>query len=279
MELNHKIALGSVQFGLDYGISNNTGRTPGHEVKKILDYASASGIDTIDTAEAYGDAEEVLGSLLENKFRIVSKFIHLENDETLKERLDKCLIKLHSKSIYGYLAHRPYELLKTPRLWKDLNELKAEGKILKIGASLNSPIEFTQLLENNIKPDLIQVPYNILDNRFVEVMKTIKDYGGEVHTRSTFLQGLFFVNTESLSSHFKSVKPLIKNLQTQHKSNLAGSLLKFTLCNQFIDRVVLGVENLKQLKENLSQIQNSETPQLVIQDVDEKIISPSLWPK
>jgi aryl-alcohol dehydrogenase-like predicted oxidoreductase len=275
----NKIGLGTVQFGLPYGISNKNGQTSHLEVKQIIDYATNIGIRYIDTAYGYGEAEEVIGQNDLSKFRIISKFALLESNETLEDQLSISLKRLNLKSIYGYMAHIPLSLLDDDKLWNDLLRLKSEKKVEKIGYSLNSPLELEQLLSKDRIPDIIQVPYNYFDNRFKDQLIELKKNGCEIHTRSCFLQGLFFSDTTTLSSHFDAVKPIINSLQTQEKENLSGALLKTILSHDFIDVVVIGVENLDQLKINIQNIETSSILEPLNKHFTDKILMPSNWPK
>ena len=126
MNLNSKIGLGTVQFGLDYGISNKSGRTNSEEVSKILQYASENDIDTLDTASAYGEAEKILGENNLDGFRVISKFMPPNEKETIRVQLQQSLEKLKQKNIYGYLAHRPMDVLENPNQWDELLKAKEE---------------------------------------------------------------------------------------------------------------------------------------------------------
>lgn len=278
MNLNSKIGLGTVQFGLDYGISNKSGKTSSGEVSKILQYALRQGIDTLDTASAYGEAEKILGENDLSGFRIISKFMPSQNNEILSSQLHKSLERLKQNKIYGYLAHRPMDVLENPKQWNELIKLKEENLVSKIGFSLNKPEELAELLKKDFVPDLIQAPYNYFDNRFQEQMIDLHSKGCEIHTRSAFLQGLFFINPDSMSSHFNEIKPEIKNLQSSVK-NLSGSLLKFVCNCSFIDKAIIGVENLKQLEENLANIESAEDLPKFSKHISDKILMPSLWQK
>ena len=278
MNLNSKIGIGTVQFGLDYGISNKSGRTNSEEVTKILQYASENNIDTLDTASAYGEAEKVLGEKNLEGFKIISKFMPPDEKGSIKVQLHQSLEKLKQKSIYGYLAHRPMDVLENPKQWEDLIQIREEQLVDKVGFSLNKPEELKELLDKNFIPDLIQVPYNYFDNRFREQMIDLHSKGCEIHTRSAFLQGLFFMDSDSLSSHFDEVKPEIKNLQSLAK-NLSGSLLKFVCDCSYIDKVIIGVENLSQLKDNLDRLNLSEKLPIFSKNISENILMPSLWQK
>jgi len=276
MNLNSKIGLGSVQFGIAYGVSNNTGQTSNEEVTKILNYANTSEIVIIDTASAYGNAEEALGKNDLNHFKIVSKFMS-PSSESIHEQFKQSLKKLNQNSMYGYLAHRPLDLLDNPELWVQLKELKTEGLVEKIGYSLNEPSEIHQLLEKEFVPDLIQVPYNYFDRRFEDIMIDLKKKGCEIHTRSTFLQGLFFMNPKELSVFFEEIKVVLNTLQNIKPLN--GALLEFVLDKTFIDKVIIGVENVEQLRQNINNI--NDAPQLpsLKNIITENILIPARWPK
>lgn len=274
----HKIGLGTVQFGLNYGISNTLGRTPTAEVANILEFSRQSKITYLDTASAYGDAEKVLGSCGVKHFRLISKFMPVEEGRAITVQLCESLSKLKLDAIYGYLAHRPEDLSKNPEQWEELEHLKQEGKINKIGFSLNRPAELEPLLAKKMFPDLIQVPFNVFDHRFESLLKEMSKEGCEVHTRSAFLQGLFFIPPESLGRQFDPIKETLTKLQQAYGSNLPGALLNHVLQQEFIDVVILGVENLRQLKENIEKIEKTTAVNMEIPYLEEDILMPSLWP-
>ena len=278
MNLNSKIGLGSVQFGMPYGVSNNHGQTTSEEVIKILSCANKSGITLIDTASAYGNAEEILGYNNLSSFKISSKFIPHEENHSIGIQLKTSLEKLSVDRLYGYLAHRPLSLIDNPKQWKELLSLKEENKVEKIGFSLNEPRELDLLLSKGMIPDLIQVPYNYFDNRFKDILIDLKDKGCEIHTRSSFLQGLFFSDIQRLPSFFDEVKKDIAELQINFADNLSGVLLKYVLSLGFVDVVIVGVENEEQLKNNLRKI--NATHHLPPKDFNfsDLVLMPSNWP-
>lgn len=278
MKALEKIGIGTVQFGMKYGISNTTNKTDENEVGKILKYASENGMTTIDTASAYGDAETVLGRFDLSQFRVITKFMPPEGTKSIGDELEKSLDRLNLNRIEGYLAHRPGFLIENRPLWKVLQKLKANGKINKIGFSLNHPAEVRQFLEMDMVPDLVQVPYNYLDTRFRTEMMALKERKCEIHTRSTFLQGLFFMDPKSLPVHFNPVKKILTDLQEKHKENLSGALLKYVLEQDIVDTVIMGVENREQLQQNIEGILKACTMDSIDVQLGENIVSPSLWP-
>ncbi|MEO8949211.1 MAG: aldo/keto reductase [Mucilaginibacter sp.] len=276
MTLNHKIGLGSVQFGIPYGISNINGQTSENEVGDILKYASKNGISVIDTAYGYGNAQKVLGQNKLTDFKIVSKF--LSSNEDITHQFKTTLADLNVNELYGYLAHSPAELLANIHQWEELKVLKDSGKIKKIGFSVNTPKELSQLLNKGLKPDLIQVPYNYFDDRFKTQIIELKSKGCEIHTRSAFLQGLFFADVNKLPSFFDSVKQTIGNLQATYSKNLPKVLLKYVLSQEFIDIVIIGVENHYQFASNLENIALADNIDCPLIKIDSNIIIPSMWP-
>lgn len=279
MSLTSKIGLGSVQFGIPYGVSNVEGQTTKEEVNRILRLANKKEIKLIDTASAYGNAEEVLGCYDLSSFDVVSKFMPSTEEETLESQFELSLQKLNLSSLYGYLAHRPFDVIENPNQWETLQKLKKEGKIKKIGFSLNTPSEIENLILKGFVPSLVQVPYNYLDNRFKDVLIDLKRNGCEIHTRSSYLQGLFFMNTLMLNSFFDEVKPVIKSLQDECNESLSGVLLKYVLDLPFIDKVIVGIENSNQLQSNLNNIEIASSLEERFFNISESILMPPNWPK
>jgi aryl-alcohol dehydrogenase-like predicted oxidoreductase len=272
-----KIGIGSAQFGIPYGISNSSGKTSPREVTKILALAQDKGVRLLDTASAYGNAEKVLGMNDLSCFKIVSKFMPPDERNTISDQLFKSLADLHVSSLYGYLAHRPKHLAQNLYLWDELIELKKAGKIQKIGFSVNCLAELKNLLNAKAVPDIIQAPFNYFDRRFENVLTDLEKEGCEIHARSAFLQGLFFMKIKDLDPYFTEIIPILADLQDKVE-NLPEALLKFVIEKPFINHVIIGVENKKQLSQNLN-VEGVSTvlPNLHL-EISENILIPSNWP-
>lgn len=279
MDFSHKFGLGTAQFGLPYGISNHNGQTLPDEVSSILTYARNRGILTIDTASAYGNSEEILGRNNLETFKIVSKFMPPSDGMSISNQLSASLSKLNIERLYGYLAHRPLDLARNRAHWEELKELKILKKINKIGYSLNTVEELEILLEQGMFPDLVQIPYNYFDNRFRDRIVKLKSMGCEVHARSPFLQGLFFIKPNDMSPFFDEVRGIIEDLQLKFKTNLPGVLLKYVLSLNFIDCVIMGVENTSQLIENLNSVNIDHSILDNKNRISDSILMPLNWPK
>jgi aryl-alcohol dehydrogenase-like predicted oxidoreductase len=274
----NKLALGTVQFGLNYGISNSSGVTSPAEVKHILEYAKSVGISTIDTAFAYGNSEEVLGGAGVTGFNIITKFVPPTTEKSIEYQLSTSLGRLGVASVFGLLAHRALSVVENPEIWKTLEGFKQQGLVKKIGFSFNSIAEADEVLAKGFVPDIVQVPFNYIDQRFVPYMKILKEQGCEIHTRSAFLQGLFFIPHNELPPFFNPIRSIVKTLQNDME-NLSGNLLSFCISQPFIDRVVFGVNTLAQLEHNINSISKNIILEPISQNIPVEILTPSMWPK
>ena len=282
ISIKSKVALGTVQFGLDYGISNNLGKTKEKEVSKILDLANRNDICLLDTAQAYGSSEEALGKFHQNRFKIVTKLdSNLLAKDSVSSLINTSLKKLKVKSIYGVLFHSLSNSSYDQEVFQQLVNLKDKEIIKKVGFSAYTPVELEIFINKFGNPDILQIPYNIVDRRFEKMIFLLHKEGVEIHSRSTFLQGLFFMDSSKLSSHFNKIKPFIKTLKTKFKNSdeLAGFLLKDVLNKHFIDKVIIGVNNLVQLSSILDNLNTTSEDINSIPLIDETILNPSQWPK
>ncbi len=279
-----KLALGTVQFGLDYGINNTRGKIPEHEVKEILITAAQNGITLLDTASAYGDSEALLGKFASKDFKIVTK---LGKDDiwNLQQAFTNSLQRLQRESIYACLFHHFDEIKNDPSLWEEMQQLKKQQKVQKIGFSLYSPKELEWIFEHNLDFDILQIPFNIFDQRFQPYLSRLKQKGVEVHVRSVFLQGLFFKPPSSLSEFFLPIKPKVNTIHSLAKDSgltVAGLCIAFVSHYQEIDSLVLGVDSIENLCENIAATNISLTQEQFAQlqslkEDSEKIIIPSNW--
>tara|TARA_X000000950_G_C13860458_1_gene638510 strand:- start:184 stop:1047 length:864 start_codon:yes stop_codon:yes gene_type:complete len=284
LKLKDKVALGTVQFGINYGIGNSTGKTPEHEVSKILDLAYQNGISLIDTAQAYGSSEKILGKYHQNRFKIITKLnSNLINKQATDSLIEESLKKLQVESIYGVLFHSILNLTNDQKIYKVLLNFKSKNVVEKLGISATTIDEIEIYIEKFGLPDILQIPYNIVDRRFKNILIDLHKQGVEIHSRSTFLQGLLFTETSKLSSHFNQIKPFIDKLQNhfRKKEKLARFLLLTVLENNFIDKVIIGVNNSAQLLSNLSDIKlkTDFLDKYTIPELSDNILNPSLWPK
>jgi len=280
-----KIALGTVQFGANYGINNTSGIPSGEEIEAIFNLAADNGINTFDTAIAYGNAEERIGPLLKEGASVISKFVRSENN--FSEELGKSLSRLGLNCMYAFLAHNADEFLIHPGIWEQLAEFKSEKRILKRGYSLYHPEQLDRLLDSGFIPDIVQIPYSLLDRRFEPDFARLKKMGVEIHVRSVFLQGLYFMKTKDIPSKLSPLKPELSRLREiidDNKIDMQELALNFAMKNIFIDKVVIGVDSAEQLLQNINALESwNERKNVIFNEVlelqvtDTNLLIPSKW--
>ena len=291
-----RLGLGTVQFGLDYGISNREGKTPESEVKKILLIAAERGLSVIDTASQYGSSEKIIGRCLpgDHPFRIVTKTPSYnktgltEGDALLlKDAFHASLHKLERKSVYGLLIHDSDDLLSLNGivLWRAMQELRESGVVEKIGVSVYSPDQLDAVL-CSFHIDLVQLPVNVLDQRMIRSnhLRRLKDRGIEIHSRSVFLQGLLLVDPITLPEHFSRIRQRLIQYHEFLSANRVTpreAAMVFVSGIREIDVVVVGVNDARQLVElcDIADL-NSPFPDIDFSSFsikDEAIVNPSRW--
>lgn len=273
-----KLVLGTVQFGCDYGI-NSAGRPDSSIVGTILQHAKDNGITCLDTSSAYGNSEEVLGSVLggRNDFRIISKYPQCSI--SVPEAFEGSLKRLGREKLYGYLLHHFCVYENNPAIWQDFIRLKEEGKTQKIGFSLYSTAELDRILDDGIDFQLLQVPRNILDRQFDSYFPLLKDKGVEIHVRSTFLQGLFFKDRNSLPEKLLPLRKYLLELDGYAQRNgisMEELALSFNVQNPYIDGVLIGVDNTAQLDVNIASA-SGRTVNIDINVQEKELLSPVNW--
>jgi len=284
----NKIALGTAQFGMDYGISNKKGKIAKREVFEILNECIKSGINVLDTAYAYGDSEEIIGSFVKkqgNPFKIISKLPEC-NPEDTKMRFESSLERLGVDGLYGYMCHSFQHYKNNPEIWNILQGLKSEGKIEKIGLSLYYPSELEYIIENKVDIDIIQIPYSVFDQRFEQYFPVLKKLGREIFVRSVFLQGLVFKEPYELNNYFMKIRSKIADLHTlaaEQDIPIAALCLNFAVLNEFVDQVVVGVDGMQNLKEIVSSsvyrvdVRNLLQKLYSLREDNENMILPLNW--
>lgn len=286
------LALGTVQFGLSYGVANQTGQVDSLVVKSMLDLAVESDIDTLDTAIAYGNSEESLGKLGVQHFNIITKLpppndLTKPDKEWVRNHLQASLSRLDVDRVDGLLLHRSESLLEPEGmvLYDVLQTLKAEGLVNKIGISAYSPDEVMAII-NQYAIDLVQVPFNLVDRRLVEsgCLTKLKTAGVEVHVRSAFLQGLLLMQQTQRPEKFSIWSSLWSQWHNWLELNAVSALracLSYPLAFPEIDRVVVGADTVQQLQEIIEAANNlislADLPNLACHD--ENLINPSRWSK
>jgi len=291
-----KLGLGTAQFGLAYGVTNERGQVPPAEVGAIVAAALAAGIDLFDTAAAYGESESVLGHALGSRddLRIVSKLPPLSSERISEAEVEQCravlrrsLTSLRRSSIYGLLLHRPDDLRKpgAGRLVALLEELKRAGTVVKIGVSAYDRAQIDLALDR-FPLDAVQVPVSLLDQRLLQdgTLDRLKRRDVEVHARSAFLQGALLAEPSRLPDHFAPHRDCLRAVGVAaDRAGLSrlALCLRFVLDQHAIDRVIVGVTGVAELRQILAAAVDA-TPlpsglETLASD-DPRLVNPALWP-
>lgn len=296
-----KLSLGTVQFGLDYGINNFNGKPTREKSLALLEYAWQNGVRTFDTAYAYGDAEEILGEFIKTRnlgteIKVITKLkpnILSERPGTTAEviegNLRESLKRLGRDYVDGYLLHTP-GYIHEPKVVAALKKIKKQGLAKNIGVSiyeLDDAIYVAGLPEI----DYIQIPYSIFDQRLDNKVfwNLTKKNKITVFARTAFLQGLLFMPQEKIPKHLGKVKFYLRKLDKiirKYYLTRQQAALLFSYYNKNIKYVVFGVDNINQLTEDLQIVNYSPDCGECIhdlknefRDIEKSIIFPSLWKK
>lgn len=283
-----KLALGTVQFGLPYGVANTLGQPSLDEVRRILASARSAGIDTLDTAVAYGDSQRRLGECDVTEWQIVSKLpARNENGQGavwVRSCLQQALADLRVSKIAGLLLHQPALLLDPggDEVYAGLCAVKREGLVGKIGVSVYSPAELDALI-SRFELDLVQLPFNVLDRRMLHSgwLNRLSAQGVEVHARSCFLQGLLLVNDDQRPRKFDRWSSIWRRWWDwlhETGNQPLQACLAYSLSFPQITQAVVGVDCERQMREILaaSCMQAVSPPDDLFSD-DEDLINPSRW--
>ncbi|RJG49018.1 aldo/keto reductase [Motilimonas pumila] len=280
-----KLALGCVQFGLNYGVTNTAGKVSEAEASNILHHAHLAGVDTLDTAALYGASETVLGQNDSgHHFQIVTKLPAINSVNELERAVSASLSKLKVKRLQGLLFHRT-DILFTPvgrPLSQRLQQYQKDGVIAEWGASVYHPKELLNLLAN-YSIGLVQLPLNILDQRFLspEITQALQANQVTVHARSLLLQGLLCQATwPKAFNQWRHIQQQLADLTMHHQ--VSPMTLAMSICHQAtnVERFVLGFQSVEQLKQGIQAYHLGAKLQLQLATLaqkDEQLINPARW--
>jgi hypothetical protein len=284
-----KLALGTAQFGLPYGIANREGQITRSVAKAMLQMAAVIGIDTLDTAIAYGESETCLGETGAQRFKLVTKLPAVPDacdniTGWINEQVSASLGRLGVHSVYGLLLHRPEQLLGTngKELFQSLQDLKKNKLVQKIGISIYTPSELEALIPL-YRFDLLQAPFNLIDRRLSTSgwLQRLNHDGVEIHTRSAFLQGLLLMSRSEIPTKFAPWGGLWDKWHdwlAHQPVTAVQACLAYPLSFPEIDRVVVGADSKDQLGQIIGSAVNLVPyafPDLYCED--ENLINPARW--
>jgi aryl-alcohol dehydrogenase-like predicted oxidoreductase len=289
--MNRRLVLGTVQFGLPYGIANQVGQVSSDQVTEILGHSWAAGVDTLDTAIGYGDSEAILGGIGVDQWQVITKLPEIpvtcaDVASWVQDSVADSLNRLRVPRLRGLLLHSPQQLLGPhgDELYRALVVARDQGDVEKIGVSVYGPDEL-DVIWPNYQFDLVQSPFNILDRRLVSSgwLNRLHIAGTEIHVRSVFLQGLLLMDAANRPVKFNLWHSLWNDWHrwlTDHALTPLQACLAFVLSQPEINRVVVGIDSLEQLRGILACVENPGTipPESLMSD-DLDLINPSHWSK
>ena len=287
--MKNKIILGSANFNQIYGVKRNFIRK--NEIRKLFNIAFKNNIKTIDTSPLYNNSERIIGSLNNNRFRIISKIPPIPKnikkkdiEKWQKRNVMASLKNLKIKKFDCLLLHDAKCLLSknAVEIYKGIKNIKKNGFTNKIGISIYD-FEVLDKILKKFKFDLIQTPFNILDRRLLESgwLEKLKKRNIEVHARSIFLQGILLGRYNQLPTKLKKLSQILKKWKNWLKKNRLNPLqtcLAFVLNQRQLDGVIIGYNNKNQLKEILKLKKMKKyfpLPNLNISN--RKLIDPRRW--
>jgi aryl-alcohol dehydrogenase-like predicted oxidoreductase len=284
-----KLILGTVQFGLKYGINNDSEKPSQQNVNEMLICAFNAGIKCLDTAEAYGDAHHVIGKFHELNpaisFNVITKIPH-QVDGQIAGKINQYLEDLKVNRLKAVLFHSFDTYSKNSNMVLELSELKRQQKIELVGVSVYTNEQAEAVIADE-QIDIIQISFNLFDNenKRGELLKKAKAKGKIIHTRSAFLQGLFFsgINDDrKIAKSLQNELALIRDISARKKIDLQQIALNYCLQQKYIDQCLIGVDNIHQLQQNIKYAETQISAD-VIEEINyininnSDLLNPSLW--
>ncbi len=288
------LGLGTVQFGLNYGVANVNGQIAASEISTILLRAASVGVQVLDTAAAYGESEEVLGQCLQNStdFRLITKTIPLRQPaigknelRKISETFDESLIKLRRNQIDTLMVHHAEDLLVPggDTIFLKLKEWKAAGQIKKIGVSVYDRQQIDQLFDR-FTFDVVQLPFSVYDQRLLQdgTLARLASAGVEIHARSVFLQGVLLMPSAKLPRHLASFvdhhEQYLAYLKSTRVTPLEAAISFVNQCSE-ISVALVGVSSARDFDECISAFSFDRTLDLAdFAIADKRLIDPRSWP-
>ena len=285
-----KLALGTVQFGTDYGINSGVKVQP-DEVSRIINYSRNNGINLLDTAQLYGSSEKVLGDSNTQDYNVVTKTRGFDKEDINESianfvisDLNQSLRLLKRNSIYALLVHHGEDLLRPggEMIFNKLQILKNKGLVSKIGVSAYIDNQLINIIDS-FDIDIIQLPMNILDRRLIDngLLNKIYSKGIEIHTRSIFLQGLLLMDPKKRPKMFDKWSRLWKIWDEwlfDNKLSALEATLRYMISLPEISRVLVGVDNKDQLQNIIKALEgNIPTIPKELSTNDPDLLNPGNW--
>ena len=249
--------IGTAQLGMDYGVANTTGRPSDQEVRDLFQAGLRYNLRLLDTAPAYGDSEARIGAHRPHgkEYSVVTKTRVGAAPSEYRDHLLASLTRLRMDRVHGLLLHDPKALMAptASAAISALTSIRAEGLAERVGVSVYDSKQARRMLDLG-GLDLIQVPFNVLDQRLLQdgTLHQLNEAGVEIHGRSVFLQGVLLMDAADLPAPLRALAPSVARFQQWCDRNDITRMEAAILAmgeSDTIDICVLGVDNAAQLLE------------------------------
>ncbi len=299
-----RFGIGTVQFGLEYGINNKTGQVSYSDVLNIFETALENGVNFIDTSRVYGTSEETIGKALReigavDDFVICTKLdlsenYHEKTDEAVldevKDALRKSMESLGLATIPFYLLHRPeYRTFRDGLIWNYLKEAVSKGTVGHLGVSIAmGPSEAIECFKDPAV-EAIQIPYNVFDARWDKagILAVASERGIAVFNRSSYLKGLLLMEMDEVPEHVTEslcYKESLNRIAAEAGLEVKELVLRYVFSVPEITSTIIGIDSQTQFKENLRIYEKEPLERALIQkirtafgEVPEYVLNPFLW--
>ena len=284
-----KIAIGTANFGMQYGVANSQGKLSKNSVAEILGLAKSLGVTCLDTANAYGESQNALGEFGVRDWRVVSKISSIPRDcedvrSFVRAEIDLILTSLNLSEFDTVLVHNPKDLMGNVSeiVYEELQKAKSQGQVEKIGVSIYDPSDL-ESITSQFQLDVVQAPINVFDNRLQDSgwLDRLASMGVEVHARSVFLQGVLLSAIAQNNDFFKPWKATFEKWNRFAESSGTSAMMNCIKHVNSYDKVtfaVVGVDSAQNLSEVFDAF--SARPQRINEDnfgVDSQLINPARW--
>lgn len=295
-----RFQLGTVQLGMDYGLGDHTAKPTKEYAFSLLDLALARGVNTLDTANNYGESQKVIGAWLrtvpvEKRPFLITKIGPFDHSSDaalradIRRQTEGCLRDLGVEKLDMLMVHNFEDYERSPETVREtFLEMKKEGLIGMTGISAYSRHDYKLIAASRF--DAVQIPLNVFDWGRIDDggIQAMVDAGMMIFVRSVYLQGLVFLTPETLDPRMDFALPYLQKFIgfcKEFEMSPAVLALSFVLSLDGISAAVLGVQTTEQMEQNCALIDSVRklTPAQMnklheaFRGIDPRVINPGCW--
>lgn len=268
-----EIAFGGVEIGMPYGIGikGPEDMLSEKDAIRLLHASLDAGINFFDTARMYGNSETIMGKAFgdrRDEVVISTKCRHFRDksgnlppDEVLRSMIDSSLSEslqaLQTDYIDVYMLHQAdIEILNNSTIAEVFSDLKRKGIVRAIGASTYQVEESEKVINSGVW-NVVQLPFNLMDQRQQKLFSTASEKGVGIMVRSVLMKGLLSDRAGNLHSSLDDVKNHIRSFEKMlgnGVTDLASLAVKFALSFKEVSSVLIGMDRMEYLSRSLAMV-------------------------